>query len=319
MMFRQKLAQALEQAVIEARQKGLLVSSTLPEVTVEHPQNIAHGDYASSLPLKLSRATEMPPLAIAESLVELMPSLPEVGKIVVAPPGFINFTLSPEWLTRQVEVILDTGEAYGNINLGNKRQVQVEFVSVNPTGPLHVGHGRGAVLGSTLASVLSAAGYKVETEYYINDAGSQLDAFNRTLYARYQQCLNKDAEIPSDGYHGHYMIDLAKEIAKEQGDRFLIMPEDAALTELGQIGVARIMGSIKRDLALLGVKFDVWFSELSLFSNGQYEKAMRMLCDGNYTSEKENATWFTSSALGEDKDNVLIRSDGSPTYFASDV
>ncbi|MBM4454540.1 MAG: arginine--tRNA ligase, partial [Chloroflexi bacterium] len=171
MMFRQKLAQALEQAVIEARQKGLLVSSTLPEVTVEHPQNTAHGDYASSLPLKLSRVTEMPPLAIAESLVELMPSLPEVGKIVVAPPGFINFTLSPEWLTRQVEVILDTGEAYANIDLGTERQVQVEFVSVNPTGPLHVGHGRGAVLGSTLASVLSAAGYKVETEYYINDAG----------------------------------------------------------------------------------------------------------------------------------------------------
>jgi len=319
MMFRQKLVKALEQAVTEAYQKGLLTSSTLPEVTVEHPQNTAHGDYASSLPLKLSRATDMPPLAIAESLVELMPPLPEVNKIVIAPPGFINFTLSPEWLTKQVEVILDAGEAYGNIDLGNKKQVQVEFVSVNPTGPLHVGHGRGAVLGSTLANVLSIAGYKVETEYYINDAGSQLDAFNRTLYARYQQCLGKEAAIPSDGYHGHYMIDLAKEIAKEQGDHFLSQPEETALKELGQIGVARIMDSIKRDLELLDVKFDVWFSELSLFSNGQYEKAMKMLRDGNYTSEKENATWFTSSALGEDKDNVLIRSDGSPTYFASDV
>jgi arginyl-tRNA synthetase len=218
-----------------------------------------------------------------------------------------------------VAAILDAGDSYGNIDIGDKKPVQIEFVSVNPTGPLHVGHGRGAVMGSTLANVLSATGYGVEKEYYINDAGSQLDAFNRSLYARYQQFLGIDAEMPSDGYMGNYMVDLAKEIIDKEGKRFSIMPVDAAIKELGAIGVNKIMGMIRQDLELLGVKFDVWFSEQSLYKKGQYKKAMKLLKDGGYVAEKENATWFTSSALGEDKDNVLIRSDGSPTYFASDV
>jgi len=318
-MFKHRLIHALEQAVSEVQEKGLLAPSTLPEITVEHPQNSTHGDYASSCPLKLARISEMPPLAIAESIVESMPPMPEIDKVVVAPPGFINFTLSSDWLTKQVESILDLGESYGNTKLGDKKSIQVEFVSVNPTGPLHVGHGRGAVLGSTLSNVLNSAGYNVEREYYINDAGSQLDAFNRTLYARYQQSLNKDTDIPADGYHGNYMIDLAREIAKEQGDRLLTMSEDTALQEIGRAGVAKIMANIRRDLELLGVEFNVWFSEQSLFSEKQYEKAMKILQDSNYISQKENAIWFTSSTLGEDKDNVLIRSDGSPTYFATDI
>jgi arginyl-tRNA synthetase len=248
-----------------------------------------------------------------------MPPLPEVSRIVVASPGFINFKLSSSWLTEQVAAILDAGDSYGNIDLGAGKSVQVEFVSVNPTGPLHVGHGRGAVMGSTLANVLRATGYAVEKEYYINDAGSQLDAFKRSLYARYQQCLGVDAEMPSDGYLGNYMVDLAKEIIKKEGKRFSTIPADAAVRELGLLGVTKIMDMIKKDLELLGVEFDVWFSEQSLYKNGQYKKAMKLLTEGGYVVEKENATWFISSALGEDKDNVLIRSDGSPTYFASDI
>lgn len=319
MLLRQKLGKALEQAATQARQRGLLAFTALPEVFIERPQNPEHGDYASSLPLKLARITEMAPLAIAEKIIELMSPLTEVAKVVAAPPGFINFTLSGDWLTKQVEAILDAGDAYGNIDLEDSKSVQVEFVSVNPTGPLHVGHGRGAVLGSTLANVLGAAGHAVEKEYYINDAGSQLDAFKRSLYARYQQCLGVDAEMPSEGYMGNYMVDLANEIIGMEGDRFLALPEDVATQELGEIGIGKIMDKIRQDLELLGVEFDVWFSEQSLYPGGQYEEAMKLLGDGGYMTEKENATWFVSSALGEDKDNVLVRSDGSPTYFASDI
>jgi arginyl-tRNA synthetase len=319
MIIKHKLAKVLEQAAREAQQEGLLAATALPEIVVERPQNPEHGDYASSLPLKLARTTEIAPPAIAEKIIEFMPHLPEVSRIIVAAPGFINFKLSSGWLTEQVAAILDAGDSYGNIDLGAGKSVQVEFVSVNPTGPLHVGHGRGAVMGSTLANVLSATGYAVEKEYYINDAGSQLDAFKRSLYARYQQCLGVDAEMPSDGYLGNYMVDLAKEIIKKEGKRFSTIPADAAVRELGLLGVTKIMDMIKKDLELLGVEFDVWFSEQSLYKNGQYKKAMKLLTEGGYVVEKENATWFISSALGEDKDNVLIRSDGSPTYFASDI
>jgi arginyl-tRNA synthetase len=319
MIIKHKLAEALKQAVAQAQQEGVLVATTLPELIVERPQNTEHGDYASSLPLKLARTAGIAPSAIAKKILKFLPPLPEVSRTVVAAPGFINFKLSSDWLTKQVAAILDAGDVYGNIDLGGGKSVQIEFVSVNPTGPLHVGHGRGAVMGSTLANVFSATGYVVEREYYINDAGSQLDAFSRSLYARYQQCLGVDAEMPSDGYMGNYMVDLAGKIIDKEGKRFLKMPRDNALSELGAIGVAEIMGMIRRDLELLGVEFDVWFSEQSLYDNGQYEKTMKLLRDDGHVAEKENATWFISSALGEDKDSVLIRSDGSPTYFASDI
>lgn len=319
MIFKHKLAKTLQQAIAEAYRIGLISTTALPEVIIERPQNPEHGDYASSLPLKLAKATKLHPIALAEKIVELMPSLPEVARITVVSPGFINFSLSKDWLTKQVATILDTGESYGDIDIGNRKYVQIEFVSVNPTGPLHVGHGRGGVIGSTLANVLSAAGYRVEKEYYINDAGSQLDAFKLTLYARYLQCLGKAADVPSNGYLGNYMIDLAREIISEKGDRFLKMPRKTAIQELGDIGVSKIMERIRQDLGVLGVSFDVWFSEKSLYQNSQYEKAMKILRDGGYITERENATWFISSALGEDKDNVLVRSDGSPTYFASDA
>ena len=318
-MIRQRLIELIAQAVSKAQESGKLPSVTLSEIAIEHPQNPEHGDYASSLPLKLARATGTSPLAIAEEVVGLLAASPEVSRAAVAPPGFINFTLSSGWLTGQVASILEAGESYGNIDLGRGSRVQLEFVSVNPTGPLHVGHGRGAILGSTLANVLAAAGYKVEKEYYINDAGSQIDAFYRSLYARYQQSLRVDAEMPADGYLGNYMTTLAKEIIAEEGDKFISLPEKKAVAQLGHIGLAKIMGQIKSDLERLGVSFDVWFSEQSLFDKGQYQKVMSLLREGDYIAEREGATWFVSTALGEDKDNVVVRSDGSPTYFASDI
>jgi len=318
-MIRRRIIELLTQAANEAQKSGKLPSVALPEITIEHPQNPEHGDYASSFPLKLARTIGVNPLTIAQDVADLITPTPEIESITVAPPGFINFTLKNDWLTQQVDAILTDGKSYGNLDLGQGSRVQLEFVSVNPTGPLHVGHGRGAILGSTLANVLAAAGYNVEKEYYVNDAGSQMAAFYRSLYARYQQCLGVDAEMPADGYFGQYMVDLAKEIAAEQKDQFLSLPPEEAIAKLGKLGLDRIMAQIRGDLELLRVSFDVWFSEQSLYDNGQYKKVMSLLEKGGYIAEKANATWFVSTALGEDKDNVVVRSDGSPTYFATDI
>ncbi len=309
----------LGQAVKSAQASGKLLSVTVPENTIERPQNPEHGDYATSLPLKLARVVGQPPLSIAREIVNFMPSSPELASVVAAPPGFINFKLSDKWLAGQVDDILTAGNKFGNIDIGKGSKVQVEFVSVNPTGPLHVGHGRGAVLGSCLSSVLAAAGYNVTREYYLNDTGNQIEAFKRSLFARYQQQFGREAEVPADGYHGAYLVDYAKEVAAREGKRFLEMPEPEALRETGKIGLDMVVSEIKTDLDRLGVSFDVWFSEQSLYDSGLARKVMAQLQKEGHLALKEGATWFISTALGEDKDNVVVRGDGSPTYFASDI
>jgi arginyl-tRNA synthetase len=316
---KQQLIDLLTQAATAAQQSGKLPAIKLPEVTLERPQNPEHGDYASSFPLKLARTARMKPLVIAQDLAKLMEKDSLIADVQVAPPGFINFTLKNSWLTGQVDSILAAGENFGNSDQGHGKSVQLEFVSANPTGPLHVGNGRGAILGSTLASVLSAAGYAVEQEYYINDAGNQVNTFCRSLYARYQQAFNIDLPVPADGYQGAYLIDLAKEIIAEEGDRFLKLPEAEAIKELGQIGVNKMLALIRQDLEMLRVKYNVWFSELSLYKDGLYEKVMDKLRKDNFLAEREGATWFVSTLMGDDKDNVVVRGDGSPTYFASDI
>ena len=313
-MIKHDLASLLQGALAEAQRKDILPPVEAPEVAIERPQNPEHGDYASPLPLKLARAARMDPLAIARSIAGLIQLPPQCDKIEVAPPGFINFTLRGDWLASQVGAILNAGDGYGDIDIGKGTGVQIEFVSVNPTGPLHVGHGRGAVLGSGLASVLAAAGYEVTREYYVNDAGSQMQAFFGSLYARYRQELGQDAPMPEEGYFGDYMIDIARSIVAEAGDRYVDEQD-----ELGRIGMERVIAEIRSELERLGVAFDVWFHEHELFDNGQYQEAMTMLEDKGFTVEKEGATWFASTSLGEDKDNVLVRSDGLPTYFASDI
>ena len=313
-MIKDELAQLIEKAAAEAQSQKLIPSMAMPEVVIERPQNPEHGDYACALPLKLARIAQMSPMAIGQQIVGLIQCPPGCEKVELVPPGFINFSLTEGWLTEQVGAILSAGDEYGNIAAGRGKKIQVEFVSVNPTGPLHVGHGRGAVLGSALANVLAAAGYTVEREYYVNDAGTQIDLFHRSLYARYCQQLGRDEPMPEGGYVGDYMIDIAKDIVEEKGNRYLDKPE-----ELGQLGMAMVIESIKADCARLGVTFDVWFSEKSLYEGKQYKTAMKRLRENGFTVEKEGALWFASTNLGEDKDNVLVRSDGSPTYFASDV
>jgi arginyl-tRNA synthetase len=318
-MLKQTIADLLAQAIARAKKEGKLPAITLPEIVIERPQKPEHGDYASSISLKLARAAGTNPMIIAKEIADFIKPSPEIESVTVAPPGFINFTLKNKWLTGQVDAILKTGETYGNIELGQGKRIQIEFVSINPTGPLHVGHGRGAVLGSTLCNVMTAGGYRVVKEYYFNDAGNQMDAFRNSLWARYQQKLGRDAEMPAEGYIGSYMVDLAAEIISEEGDRYLNMPETEGIEELGKLGLVKILEGTRADLKKLRVEFDVWYSEKTLYENGQFDKVMKLLKQGGYIAKREGATWFVSTALGEDKDNVVVRSNGSPTYFAADI
>ncbi len=318
-MLKQIIADLIKSAVAAAQQEGKLTAVTLPDIVIERPQQPQHGDYASSISLKLARAVGKKPLDIAREIAAFIRPSEEIESVTVAPPGFINFTLKDDWVMRQVDAILAQGEAYGNIDSGAGQRVQIEFVSINPTGPLHVGHGRGAVLGSTLCNVMTASGHHVTKEYYFNDAGSQMDAFRSSLWARYQQKLGRDAEMPREGYLGNYMVDLAAGIVDEEGDRFLKLPEDKGIDELGNLGLAKILDGTRQDLKQLRVDFDVWYSEKTLYENGQFDKVMALLKQGGFLAEREGAIWFVSTALGEDKDNVVVRTNGSPTYFAADI
>ena len=306
-------------AVEQARQDGLLQLDTMPEIQVERPANPEHGDFATSLPLRLARATRINPLRLAEALAGHVPAAEQVDQVVASPPGFINFHLRDSWVQQQVDSVRQAGPEYGNVDVGRQNPIMVEYVSVNPTGPVHVGHTRGAVLGSTLARVLSAAGYRVTQEYYVNDAGNQMEAFYGSVFARYKQALGRPAELPAGGYQGEYIVELAQEMVESEGSRFLDMDEAQALREIGDFAREKMLALIREDLTQIGVSFDTWFSERSLFQDGDYQRALDLLREKDYLSERENATWFTSSALGDDKDNVVVRSSGDPTYFASDI
>ena len=316
-MIRDTITEMLLEALRRAQADGALPALEHQDPAVERPQNQQHGDYASSLPLKMARSARMSPLAIAEILRERLPQQEEIASVTIAPPGFVNITLDNGWVMRQMGTILDEGDKFGHGTGGEGVRVQVEFVSVNPTGPVHVGHGRGAVQGSAVANVLEACGYSVQREYYVNDAGSQMDNFFQSLHARYLQALGRDAEFPTEGYQGTYLVELAQELAREHGDRFV--DGDDAAREIGEIGMARMLESIREDLELIDVRFDRWFSERSLFADGTYEKAFGEVRDNGYTAEREGAVWFTGTELGDERDSVLVRQTGASTYFASDI
>ena len=313
--IQQLVADALE----TARKENLLQLETIPEIQVERPGNSSHGDFATNLPLRLARATRINPLELAQSLSDRISTGEVIDRVEAANPGFINFYLKESWLHQLVEVVRQAGNAFGNTHSGAGRKIMVEFVSVNPTGPVHVGHTRGAVLGSTLANILAAAGYDVTREYYVNDAGNQMQLFYRSVLAAYKITLGQAAEMPDKGYEGEYIFDLAKEIAESEGTKFLDRNEEQSLTEIGDIGRTKMVDSIRDDLSGIGVEFDNWFSERTLFQGGEYDTAIGLLRDNDYLSEREGAMWFNSTMLGDEKDNVVVRSSGEPTYFASDI
>ena len=278
MIVRDRIAELVRQALDAAQASDALPRVDVDDIAVERPQNSEHGDFATSIPLKLARPMRMNPMQIAERIAENLSNGSEGADLLrsatVARPGFINFTLKHSWLQGQVEAIRASGGGFGNIAVGEGQKVQVEFVSANPVGPLLISHARGGVIGSALANILATAGYDVTREYYFNDAGAQIGHFARTLHARYLQQCGRDAEVPEDGYHGEYMVDLAAEIFDEEGERFLGVPEAEAFNLLGELGVGKFMARIREDLVKLRIEFDEWFNEKTLFVNGQYENAM---------------------------------------------
>ncbi len=318
LVVRDEIERLVQEAVHRAQEGGLIPPVAPPPSTVERPQRPDHGDYASNIALRLARAVGLPPHEVAKIIASHLPSSPMISSVEVASPGFLNFRLSPSWLASQIDEVLKAGERFGQLGIGQGQKVQVEFVSANPTGPLTVGAGRGLAIGDCLARVLQAAGYEVEKEYYINDAGTQTDTFAATLYARYRQLFGENVDVPPGAYTGEYMWDLAEEIRQEWKDRFLGFSEGPYPPQLQEIGISKMLQRIKADLALTGVHYDSWFSERSLYPD-TFERAMAILKEEGYVAQKEGAIWFVSSALGEDKDNVLIRSNGRPTYFASDI
>ena len=317
----EELKQLLERAVESiAKEAG----QELPEgfmVRLERPRQAGHGDWATNIAMQLAKPFGIKPRELADKLINKVPLGAIVEKAEVAGPGFINFTLSSNWITETVKSTITQNENYGRVNSGKGRRIQVEFVSANPTGPLHMGHGRGAAVGDITASILDFAGWDVEREYYINDAGLQMELLGKSAQSRYFDALGRgdEAPMPEDGYHGDYMTDIARSFVEKYGDELAKRPMEET-AEFFSVETGKIVTEmIRKDLEEFGVTFDVWFSEKSLYDNGQVEPAMEELKKRDFAYEEEGALWFRSTLFGDDKDRVLIRTNGVPTYFTSDV
>ena len=309
-----------EEIVASIEKAGLAAKEQIPEIILEVPKDKSHGDYATNAAMQLARVAKKAPRQIAEELVaEFDKGKASISKIEIAGPGFINFHMDNSYLTDLIPTILQTGENYGQTNVGNNEKVQVEFVSANPTGSLHLGHARGAAVGDSLCNVLAKAGYDVAREYYINDAGNQINNLALSLEARYFQALGLPSEMPEDGYHGEDIIGFGKELAAEFGDRFVNDAEKERLEFFREYGLKKELEKLRNDLSEFRVEFDHWFSETSLYTNGKVEDTLQLLHEKGETYEEEGATWFKTTAYGDDKDRVLIKNDGSYTYLTPDI
>ena len=317
--LRSEVAQLVQSALDSAIGSGTLPEVDIDDLSIERPQKAENGDFSCSLAMKLARSMRMNPRAIGQAITDALPNSPLIGSAWLAGPGFVNFSLDEDWLRSQVEVVINSDGDYGSSDAPRGATVQVEFVSVNPTGPVHVGHARGAVLGSALANVLAAAGYDVQREYYVNDAGRQMELFYETAYVRYLQAWDRDAEVPVDGYMGDYMVDLGRQIRSDHNDQFLGTDRDAAVSAIGEVGLEAMVASIRASLQRIGVSYDNWFRERDLYRGGEFERVMDLIGQRGYRALADGAEWFVATKLGEEKDAVLIRSNGDPTYFASDV
>lgn len=312
------LQKAIYQAAHRAIADGVFVCQELPQVILEVPPKKEFGDFATNFSMQAARAAKTNPRVIAEAIVARIQEN-WLEKAVIAGPGFINFYLKSDWLYTMLADILTQGENYGNSQIGKKQRVQVEFVSANPTGPLHVGHGRGAAVGSALVNLLKAAGYDVASEYYINDAGNQIDNLAASVHARYLEILGKEVEFPADGYHGQDIIDTAQRIIGKDGEKYLSLPVAERLLVFKDIALQEKLAALKADLAAFNVQFDVWFSENTLHQSGALQETCQVLKGNGSIYEQDGALWLKSTACGDDKDRVVIRENGIPTYLAADI
>ncbi|NLC63114.1 MAG: arginine--tRNA ligase [Thermoanaerobacterales bacterium] len=307
-------------AVKRAVDENAIKAETIPEYNLEVPQDQNHGDFAANVAMLMAKEARMSPRKIGELIAERIDfSGTDIVRIEVAGPGFLNFFLKPGWLNRQIFDILESGPDYGRQDIGKGKKVQVEFVSANPTGPMHMGNARGAALGDSLSAVLEKAGFDVSKEFYINDAGNQIENFGLSLEARYLQLLGMDGCIPEGGYHGEDIKELMRRLIDEEGDRFLKMDSPSRRSYFINYALEKNIRRMKHDLNDFGVRFDVWFSEQSLHDTGKVKEVIDILTQRGYTYEQDGAIWFKASQFGATKDEVLIRNNGIPTYFASDI
>ena len=320
MQITDTLSTLVTEALESAQASGALPAAGDVEIKIERPKLAEHGDFSTSLPLALARSMRMAPIQIAEVIAGAVAEHDMVGDVTHAAPGFVNFTLSTTWLQSQIQVVRDAGAEFGSVESGAGKSVQVEFVSVNPTGPLHVGHARGAVIGSSLANVLGAAGYEVQREYYVNDAGNQMRVFYDTLYSRYMQAAGHDIPLPDPGYPGGYLQKLAADLLRDLGDGAVSKDKTDAIADLAPESLKRTLDDIRRVLESLGVTYDEWFPESQLLSSGRFDEVLAYLEDADLMIERDGAKWFAATKLGLDEDTVVIRSgDGGPTYFGTDI
>ncbi|MDP4171214.1 MAG: arginine--tRNA ligase [Bacillota bacterium] len=312
-----KMKQEIKAAVLKA---NLAAEEQIPDVILEIPKDKTHGDYSTNMAMQLARVAKKAPRAIAEALIANIDlSKASIEKIELAGPGFINFHMKNSYLTDLIPAILKAGDKYGETNVGNNQKIQIEFVSANPTGDLHLGHARGAAVGDSLCNVLAKAGYDVSREYYINDAGNQINNLARSVEARYFQALGLEKEMPEDGYHGEDIIGIGKSLAEEFGDQYVNADEKERFDFFRDYGLKYEMAKLKKDLEDFRVRFDVWYSETSLYNNGKIDTALQALRDNGHIYEEDGATWLRSTPLGDDKDRVLIKQDGSYTYLTPDL
>ncbi|MFS0774643.1 arginine--tRNA ligase [Neobacillus sp. 3P2-tot-E-2] len=312
-----RLKEEIRAAVVKA---SLATEEQIPDVILEIPKEKSHGDYSTNMAMQLARVAKKAPRMIAEALIENFDrSKASIEKIELAGPGFINFYMNNAYLTDLIPTVLDAGEKYGETTVGGKQKVQVEFVSANPTGDLHLGHARGAAVGDSLCNILAKAGYDVSREYYINDAGNQINNLALSVEARYFQALGQDKPMPEDGYHGADIIGIGKTLAEEFGDKFVKVDEQERFDFFREYGLKYEMAKLQKDLEDFRVKFDVWYSETSLYKNGKIDEALKVLRETGYIYDEEGATWLRSMDFGDDKNRVLIKQDGSYTYLTPDI
>jgi arginyl-tRNA synthetase len=320
MTVKEQLREHIKNALRFCYSQGHLHSGSLPEIVLEVPGHEEHGDFSTNLALALAREEKKPPRKIAENIAAALGCCNGLcSRVEVAGPGFINFFLTNRCWYGVLDEVVRSGSEYGRSRIGEGKKVQVEFVSANPTGPLHIGHGRGAATGDAVASVLQAAGFNVRREYYINDAGNQMRTLGLSLFLRYRQLLGEQVDFPGDCYQGDYIKDLAREVAKRNGRSLLDFAEGKAVSYFADYGGKKILAGIDADLKAFGVHFDNWYSEKSLYERDEVNRGIAFLKERGLTYEKDDAIWFKTTDFGDDKDRVLVRSNGETTYFASDV
>ena len=316
-----KLMNDIRKEIYETIEKlGYLDNQVIPNpdaIVLETPKDKSFGDYATNVAMRLARVARKAPLVIANEISQNLDiNKIHLSKINAVAPGFINLTLDLNYLSNIINKVLTEGQAYGSLSIGENEHICLEYVSANPTGYLHVGHGRGAAYGASLANILKKAGYKVNREHYVNDAGNQITNMAKSVYARYEELFGRPLNIPEDGYHGKEIITVAEEFKKQYNDEYL---DKFDLDLFRKFGTEKLLNNLKRDLKSFNVEFDTWFSETSLYESGAVENTLNLLNEKGYTYKHEDALWLKTSSYRDEKDRVIVKSDGSYTYLLPDI